>query len=257
MLNKWQSMKEDHDNAGKGGTDRSGRRPYLSSLCTNLSDAEFWRKQIVNEISRGVSDIQNTGMLEHQVRDLNDKINKGLREKYHWNKRVKELGGADYNKLERSAAAAAAEEEGESAALGGSGGYKYFGAARELPGVKELFMKKASSIMKRTRGDVYKDIGTAYYGFVDEEDGVLLELESKKEEELEAEIKEKRVKLIGSDDDAAWQTKDLKSGAEDEEGGESGGIFGGLVMNVPLPSQELIDQALLDAKKKSLMMMMA
>jgi len=252
MLNKWHSMKEDHDTLAKGGADRSGRRPYLSSLCDNLSDAEFWRKQLVQEISRGVADIQNTGMLEHQVRDMNDQINKGLREKYHWNKRVKELGGTDYNKLERSAAAAAAEEEGgEMVELGGSGGYKYFGAARNLPGVKELFMKKASSIMKRSRGDIYKEIGTSYYGFVDEEDGVLLELEGERERELEGEMKKKRVKVAGTDKDELWEAADLKSSGGGEEA--DGGVFGGLVMNVPLPSKELIEGALLEAKKKALL----
>jgi hypothetical protein len=33
---------------------------------------------------------------EHKVRDLNDKINKLFREKWHWNNRIKELGGPDY-----------------------------------------------------------------------------------------------------------------------------------------------------------------
>lgn len=33
---------------------------------------------------------------EHKIRDLNDKINKLFREKWHWNRRVRELGGPDY-----------------------------------------------------------------------------------------------------------------------------------------------------------------
>lgn len=33
---------------------------------------------------------------EHKIRDLNDKINKLFREKWHWNNRIKELGGPDY-----------------------------------------------------------------------------------------------------------------------------------------------------------------
>jgi len=36
------------------------------------------------------------GLAEHKIRDLNDQINKLLREKYHWEKRIKELGGPDY-----------------------------------------------------------------------------------------------------------------------------------------------------------------
>ena len=37
--------------------------------------------------------IQNEGLGEHAIRDLNDGINKLIREKYHWNQRIKELGG--------------------------------------------------------------------------------------------------------------------------------------------------------------------
>ena len=60
--------------------------------------------------------IQNAGLGEHAIRDLNDSINKLLREKYHWNRRIRELGGKDYNKEERKAMVLA-EREG-----GGGGG---------------------------------------------------------------------------------------------------------------------------------------
>jgi hypothetical protein len=33
---------------------------------------------------------------DYQVRDLNDEINKLMGQKYHWERRIKELGGADY-----------------------------------------------------------------------------------------------------------------------------------------------------------------
>lgn len=33
---------------------------------------------------------------DYQVRDLNDDINKMMGQKYHWERRIKELGGADY-----------------------------------------------------------------------------------------------------------------------------------------------------------------
>lgn len=35
-------------------------------------------------------------MGEFRIRDLNDEINKLLREKGHWEYRIKELGGPDY-----------------------------------------------------------------------------------------------------------------------------------------------------------------
>lgn len=57
------------------------RRPYLSTLCENLPEAEKWRMQIVREIAKKVSQIQNAGLGEFKLRDLNDEINKLLREK--------------------------------------------------------------------------------------------------------------------------------------------------------------------------------
>lgn len=36
------------------------------------------------------------GLGEYRIRDLNDEINKLLREKGHWEVRIKELGGPDY-----------------------------------------------------------------------------------------------------------------------------------------------------------------
>ena len=51
----------------------------------------------------------------------------------------------------------------------GSKGYKYFGVAKDLPGVKEMFQSKASVIMKRGR-DVVKIVDGAYFGIGEEED---------------------------------------------------------------------------------------
>jgi hypothetical protein len=36
------------------------------------------------------------GLGEHKIRDLNDEINRLMREKHQWEKRIKELGGVDY-----------------------------------------------------------------------------------------------------------------------------------------------------------------
>ena len=43
-----------------------------------------------------VGDIQNPGLGEFKIRDLNDEINKLLREKGHWERRIKDLGGPNY-----------------------------------------------------------------------------------------------------------------------------------------------------------------
>ena len=73
---------------------------------------------------------------------------------------------------------------------GGGKGYRYFGRAKELPGVKELFeaatRPKASEVEKKvdTRGDLSKRVDAGYYGYgLDEEDGTLVAYERKKEKE--------------------------------------------------------------------------
>ena len=38
----------------------------------------------------------SAGLGEFKLRDLNDEINKLLREKIHWEERITELGGPDY-----------------------------------------------------------------------------------------------------------------------------------------------------------------
>lgn len=35
----------------------------------------------------------------HRIRDLNDEINKCIREKGHWERRIVELGGPDYSRV--------------------------------------------------------------------------------------------------------------------------------------------------------------
>ena len=40
--------------------------------------------------------VSAAGLGEFRIRDLNDEINKLLREKRHWEERIVELGGADY-----------------------------------------------------------------------------------------------------------------------------------------------------------------
>ncbi|KAH1119577.1 hypothetical protein GYH30_048100 [Glycine max] len=64
-------------------------------------------------------------------------------------------------------------------------GYRYFEAAKKLPGVKELFEKPPDLCKRRTLYDIYKWIDASYYGYRDEEDGVLERLEGPREREKE------------------------------------------------------------------------
>jgi pre-mRNA-splicing factor ISY1 len=173
MLNKWLRMKKDIGNKEKG----SDRRPFLATECTNVQEAEKWRREIVRETTKKVAEIQNAGLGEHRIRDLNDAINKLLRERGHWEQRILELGGPNY------AASAVKAYDADGRELPGGGGYKYFGAARELPGVRELFQKSAAEAPRRKRGDMYRNITPDYYGYRDDEDGVLATKEAIAERE--------------------------------------------------------------------------
>lgn len=69
-------------------TEDKERRPYLATECDDVRKAERWRRQIIGEVSKKVAQIQNAGLGEFKLRDLNDEINKLLREKGHWEDRV-------------------------------------------------------------------------------------------------------------------------------------------------------------------------
>ena len=121
-----------------------------------------------------------------RIRDLNDEINKLIREKGHWERRIVELGGPDYARN----APRMTDDEGNQVqgATGKGGGYKYFGAAKQLPGVRELFEKEAPRQIRRTRHQMYRHIDADYYGFRDDEDGVLEKVEAPAEKRMRAQV---------------------------------------------------------------------
>lgn len=68
------------------------------------------------------------GLGEFRIRDLNDEINKLLREKRHWENQISSLGGPHYRRYGPKMYDAEGRE------VPGNRGYKYFGAAKDLPG---------------------------------------------------------------------------------------------------------------------------
>jgi pre-mRNA-splicing factor ISY1 len=238
MLNKWVRMREQGNAPLKPSF---AKRPYLASLCLHLDDAERYRRQIIREISTQIQEIQNPGLGEHAIRDLNDSINKKLREKHHWNKRIKELGGPDYRAIEKKQQLEHGEDN-----LHLQSGYRYFGAAKDLPGVKELFAKQRAQHLKRKRVDIYKNITPDYYGWREEEDGVLLELEqeatARNEERFQERIREE--KRLKQEQGVMEEQDDESSSDEEEEEWTSEAV---------VPSQDVIAQAILERKKQALL----
>ncbi|XP_072798073.1 pre-mRNA-splicing factor ISY1 homolog isoform X4 [Vicugna pacos] len=195
------------------------RRPFLASECTELPKAEKWRRQIIGEISKKVAQIQNAGLGEFRIRDLNDEINKLLREKGHWEVRIKELGGPDYGKVGPKML----DHEGKE--VPGNRGYKYFGAAKDLPGVRELFEKELrAQLVEKWRAGREARLARG----------------EEEEEEEEEEVNIYAVTEEESDEEGSQ-----------EKGGEDGQQK--FIAHVPVPSQQEIEEALVRRKKMELL----
>ncbi|OAY67157.1 Pre-mRNA-splicing factor ISY [Ananas comosus] len=278
MLNRFIAMKQEEKRKPKE------RRPYLASECRDLAEADRWRSEILREIGAKVAEIQNEGLGEHRLRDLNDEINKLLRERAHWERRIVELGGPNYAR----GAPRMTDLEGNIVDVpnpsGRGPGYRYFGAAKKLPGVRELFEKPPEAKRRRTRYDIYKRIDASYYGYRDDEDGVLERLEAPAEAEMREKavaewrrlesIRREAMKAVKSGEvatagapeaaaAAAAATEVLFEGEEDvvdeerrlerereerEQSKESD-----FVAHVPLPDEKEIERMIVEKKKEELL----
>ncbi|KAI0162066.1 Isy1-like splicing factor [Xylariaceae sp. FL1272] len=160
------------------------RRPRSILDVTEVQSCEKWRGQVLKEVSRKVSKIQDPALSDYQIRDLNDEINKLMREKHMWEVQIRNLGGPNYMR----GGGKVYDETGKEIPGGGKG-YRYFGRAKELPGVKELFdaAKQSRAEAEKPldkRDDLRRNVDAKYYGYApDEEDEKLLEYEKAKEEE--------------------------------------------------------------------------
>jgi len=175
-LARWRDLKLASEGAGGSGEKFTGvrRRPFLAEECTDVRSCKRWRREIVQEISQKMAQIQNAGLGEFRLRDLNDEINKLIREKRHWEHRIIKLGGPNYimsNKM--------LDAEGKE--LQWNRGYKYFGASKDLPGVKELFEPDPPKALKKTRAEYMRYVDAHYFGYMDEEDGQVMPLEAEAE----------------------------------------------------------------------------
>jgi len=96
------------------------RRPKAITSITSIPTCEKWRGQVLKEISRKVSRIQEASLSDYMIRDLNDEINKAMKEKWMWEVQIRNLGGPNYMR----GGGKVYDEEGREIPGGGKG-YKY------------------------------------------------------------------------------------------------------------------------------------
>ncbi|KAI8393686.1 Isy1-like splicing factor [Radiomyces spectabilis] len=226
-----------------GGISRRQKRPGAASSVNNIGECEKWRRDVLQEISRKVSKIQDTSLSDYQVRDLNDEINRLMREKYYWERRIRELGGAVYSRAPKMI-------DAEGKEVPGHRGYKYFGRAKDLPGVRELFETEAAEPVSRTRAEIYRNIDADYYGYRDEEDGLILEYEKQREPELVERALNRPDEE--PEEEAGEAETDQKSQAKDKADHQPMDLDKDVV-DVPVPSQEDVEKYLVERRRQELL----
>jgi pre-mRNA-splicing factor ISY1 len=188
MLNRWVNMKREQS------LGEIVRRPGNPLDVESLQMCMNWRGQVMFEVAKLVTDIQNAGLGENRIRSMNDEINKLLREKQLWEDRIRQLGGPDLKKV------IARQVDSQGQEIPGAEGYMYFGAAKDLPGVAELLTREKPSAPAKNKALLLSMISTNYYESVEDEQ--LLRLEREAEEKLAAEGPYKRQKVADPDDDS-------------------------------------------------------
>jgi len=115
--------------------------------------------------------------------------------------------------------------------------FRYFGRARELPGVKEMFESskpKAPDKPLEGRADLRKQVDASYYGYnLDEEDGTLLAYETAKEKDAF-----ENLKAQSEDGEADWEPLP----------GDSGDGMGW-----KLPTSEEVQEELVERRRRKLL----
>lgn len=219
----------------------SQRRPKATSTVAQIPLAEKYRGQILRDVSRKITKIQDESLSDYQVRDLNDEINKLMKEKWSWERRIRELGGPNFS---GGGAVGVVFDDNGREVQGGGKGYRYYGRAKELPGVKEMFERSAK---RRARQEEEEEGGKTqgldrrgltldanYFGFgLDEEDGSLLKYERRKEKEAL-----RRIESLEEEEDDGWEPL-------------PGDVGDGLGWN--LPSLQQVQDELMARKRRTIL----
>ncbi|CRK40184.1 hypothetical protein BN1708_016784, partial [Verticillium longisporum] len=124
-LLQYEAQKEAEATEHMANTGKQEAPPGWEPLPGDSGDGQVWVLPTLEEVSR----IHETSLSDYQVRDLNDEINKLMREKYMWEVQIRNLGGPNYMR-----GGTKMYDEAGREIPGGGKGYRYFGRAKELPG---------------------------------------------------------------------------------------------------------------------------
>jgi pre-mRNA-splicing factor ISY1 len=133
-----------------------------------------------------------------------------------------------------------------------------------LPGVRELFEQAPPEVQRKKRGELFTNIDADYYGYRDEEDGILLPLEAEAEQYAIAEaMAEWQAKQEGEvveafadeDDDDLYAEAAAADAAEqnEQEMELDDGDGEELAVHEEVPTQNDIAKLLLERKRELLL----
>ena len=163
LLNRWVRMKREERE------EKSWEKPSDPGTVQSLAVCEKWRKRVCEDVDKKLERLYNEPLPEAETRYLNDEVNQILREIRRWEIRIVELGGIDYSRVGHKTAAGEVVDTSANQ-------YRYFGRARDLPGVRELLdaerrqkMEIATMKTRANKRALMSMVGPDYYGLYDDE----------------------------------------------------------------------------------------
>lgn len=160
-------------------------RPRNVQRVKSLPQAEKWRSIILGEISSKLTEINDPSVNNLRIQELNDDLNKLVKDKRTWEYRIKELGGNDYLRSKDITSTGLCSE-----------GIWYFGRAKLLVNKKNVDLNTTTNTTKveqRLKGKPLKQelsimtsrrkrLDDQYYGKMETKE--LLEYEQNRSKEL-------------------------------------------------------------------------